>query len=253
LRARRIRRFPEQDFAKTALEQELLVHAQRFEKTLDVPVRDRPLLRPRSRVRPVLQAATVDDHMASVFAPSPWPRLRRREEGQKHTVRPKETDELLGERLRRCPIEVVEDIPAQDPVDAGRFLRKPFLQEGRKLFDEFVGLAIDVLVQILDDELAANLLAEKTEVGPDDRTEVENDGLRPAAQTGDETRERLGRLDRSLGGAGLRLSVFLSTTGEQIREPSTCEPGVYQGQTTCIATSRSLAGGAMLRSNANRF
>ena len=44
----------------------------------------------------------------------------------------------------------------------------------------FADVTIDVLRQILDDDLAAELLAEEADVGADDRTEIEQHRLRRA-------------------------------------------------------------------------
>ena len=68
------------------------------------------------------------------------------------------------------------------------------------------GVPIDVREQILDEHLAAELLAEERDVGADDRAEVEQHrrlGL-AGRQRGEELRERLGRDDRLSATRGRR-------------------------------------------------
>ena len=77
-------------------------------------------------------------------------------------------------------------------------------------------MTVDVLRQVFHDDLAAQLLAKKIDVGADDRTEIEKNWLGARAQTGDETRQHLRWIDGCIRGTSLRLSVFLATTGKQI-------------------------------------
>ena len=104
------------------------------------------------------------------------------EKRQQYAVGTKHPHELIGQRLRRFLIKVVEQVPAQDAVDTARLLREPLHQERRKLVEKTVtDVTVDVLRQIFDDDLAAQLLAKETDVGADDRTKVEEDRLRARA------------------------------------------------------------------------
>ena len=105
-----------------------------------------------------------------------------REKRQQDAVGTKHPHELIGQRLRRFLIKVVEHVPAQDAVDTARLLREPLHQERRKLVEKTVtDVTVDVLRKIFDDDLAAQLLAKETDVGADDRTKVEEDRLRARA------------------------------------------------------------------------
>jgi hypothetical protein len=77
-------------------------------------------------------------------------------------------------------------------------------------------MAVDILRQILDNDFAPKLLAEKADVGAHDRAQIEEHRLRSRAQAGDEASEHLSRMDGSIRGTSLRLSRLLATTGEQI-------------------------------------
>ena len=87
--------------------------------------------------------------------------------------------QLARERLRRGFVEIIEDVPAEDAVDGVVFLREALREKRRERLELALGdVPIDVLEQILDDDLAAKLLAEERDVGADDRAEVEQ---QPAA------------------------------------------------------------------------
>src|SRR6185436_21079978 len=99
-----------------------------------------------------------------------------------------------------------EHIPAKDAVDAGGLLGEPLHQERGQLIEQTVPhMTIDVLRQILDDDLATKLLAEKTDVGTNHGTEIEEYRLRAGTQAGNETRKHLGRVHRCIRGTDLRL------------------------------------------------
>ena len=82
----------------------------------------------------------------------------------------------------------------------------------------FANVTIDVLRQILDDDLAAELLAEEAHVGADDRTEIEEHRLRARAQARDEARQHLRRVHGRIGRTDIGVGVFLTATREQVGE-----------------------------------
>ena len=121
--------------------------------------------------------------------------------------------------LRGFLIQIVEDVPAQDAVDAARSCGNRFDRNAGNWSSMTVtDVTVDVLRQIFDDDLAAELLAEETDVGADDRTESRSTGceraLRPAMKRASTFVGWTGASD----GTSLRLGVFLATTGEQIGE-----------------------------------
>ena len=71
----------------------------------------------------------IDDDVSRVFQPCPRLRLRRTKERQEHALRPEHPCQLFRQRLRRRLIQIVEDIPAQNAVDAARLLRKALQQK----------------------------------------------------------------------------------------------------------------------------
>jgi|SRR6186713_2890215 hypothetical protein len=81
-------------------------------------------------------------------------------------------------------------------------------------------MSIDVLGQVLDDDLAAELFAEEADVRAHDRTEIEQYGLSPRTQARDEARQDF----RGVYGGircrrtGIGIGRFLTATGEQIGE-----------------------------------
>ena len=150
----------------------------------------------RGGIRPVLQVGLIDDDVPRVLGPGAGLRLRRVEKRQQHAVGRRIRTSCSASAFADCLVEIVEQVPAQDAVDAAGLLREALRQERGELLEHaFTDVAIDVLRQILDDDLAAELLAEETDVGADDRTEIEQHRLRARAQAGDETRQHLGRMD----------------------------------------------------------
>ena len=93
-----------------------------------------------------------------------------------------------------------------------RVVRKPRVEECGELIELALGdVAVDVLGKILKADLAADFLAEKSDIRADDRPKIEEHGLRTAAEPCEELLQHLGRLH---GPAGL-LVVF-ATAGKKI-------------------------------------
>src|SRR6185436_4615420 len=123
-------------------------------------------------------------------------------EGEHGTLGTEDARQLLRERLRRRLVEIIEDVPAQDAVDARVGLRESLLEEGGQIGDVPIAhVPIDVLRQVLDEDLAAKLLAEEVDVGPDDRTQIDQDRLFARVQAGKKLPERLRRINRRVGRA----------------------------------------------------
>ena len=195
---------PEKHFAKIALQQELFGDAQRLEHALDVAIRQRPLLAARGRVRAVLKIRLVDDDVPRVFGLARRRRLRGDEKRQQHAVGPQHPRELLGQLLApsSCP-----DSRRRPSTGCRRCCPTPagsasIRNAGKSSSLSFTDVTVDVLGQILDDDLAAELLAEEADVGADDRTEIEQHRLRPRTEAGDETREHFGWVHRGIGRTG---------------------------------------------------
>ena len=127
-------------------------------------------------------------------------------------------------RSAEAPLQVIEDVPAENAVDGSCLLRKARVEEGREIFDlRLVQVPVDVLGEILDENLAAELLAEKCEVGADGRAEIEQHRLRAGAEPGQEPRERAcwldGRIERA--GAGVVSVVVFAPPREEVGESHT--------------------------------
>ncbi len=167
----------------------------------------------------MLKLVRVDDDVPRVLRPRTRLRLRRDEERQQHALGFQDARELLGELLGGVLVQIIEDIPAQDPVDAVGLVRKSFRQGRRQLVElAFTDVSIDVLAQVLDDDLAAELLAEEADVGADDRAEIEQHRLRARTQAANEARQDLRRMYRGIRCTGIGIGGFLTATREQIRE-----------------------------------
>ena len=123
----------------------------------------------------------------------------------------------MRERLRGFPIQVVEDVPAQNAVHAFVFLRKARREKRGQLPGlAFADEAIDVLEDVLDENLAAQFLAEEGDVGADDGTEVEQQRLRLVVQAGEKLGESLGRMRRRVGAALGGVRLVLLPTGKEV-------------------------------------
>ena len=81
-------------------------------------------------------------------------------------------------------------------------------------------MPIDVLENVLDQDLAAQFLAEERDVGPDNRAKIEEQGLRSRveAQAGEKLGERLGWMDRRVAPAISGVRFVLATTGKEVGE-----------------------------------
>ena len=215
---RRLRRgrLAEQHFAQVVLQEELLGDAERLEHPLDVAVQERTLLAAGGGIRTVLQRLSIDDDVFRVRRSVRRLRLHGAELRQQRAVRPEDANEVPGQRLGRRPIDVVEDVPAENAVDAPLLLREARLEERGQLLELALrDVAIDVLEEILDQDLAAKLLAEERDVGADDGAEIEEQRLRPRVQAGEKLGERLGRVrGRIAAVSGVRL--VLAATGEEV-------------------------------------
>ena len=82
--------------------------------------------------------------------------LRGAEEAEQRAVGPQHARQLLGQRLRGRPVEVVDEVPAQDAVDRRGLLREALPQRlGEALGRAGADVAIEIGEQILDEDLAA--------------------------------------------------------------------------------------------------
>ena len=81
-------------------------------------------------------------------------------------------------------------------------------------------MPIDVLENVLDQDLAAQLFAKERDVGPDNRAEIEEQGLRSCveAQAGEKLGERLGWMNRRVAPAIRGVRFVFATTGEEVGE-----------------------------------
>ena len=162
-------RLAEEHLAHRAFQQELFGDPQRLEHPLDVAIRQR--LQP-CRAQPdtagAADCAAIDDDIPRVPRLRAGLRLGGVEEREQRAVRAQNPRQLLRQRRRRRLVEIVEQIPAQDAVDAAGLLRKtPARRDaGRSSSLPSTRLAIDVLRQILDEDLAAELLAEEVTLEP---------------------------------------------------------------------------------------
>ena len=77
-------------------------------------------------------------------------------------------------------------------------------------------MLIDILEEVLDQNLAAQLLAEERDVGADDRTEVEQQRLRFRAQAREKLGERLGGMDGRVGAAVSGVRLVLPFPGKEV-------------------------------------
>ena len=119
----------------------------------------------------------------------------RAEEPHHGAAGPQHAHHLLRERLRGRRLEEVEDVPAQHAVDAAVGLREALRQRRRQPVAR-VGprVLVDLGGEVLDVQLAAEMLAEERDVGADHRAEVDQhrrlvvreraDELRAAPSTG---------------------------------------------------------------------
>src|SRR5262245_45396394 len=77
-------------------------------------------------------------------------------------------------------------------------------------------MPIDVLGQVLDDDLAAELLAKEADVRPDHRTEIEQDWLRPRTQARHESGKDFRRMYGGIRCTSIGIGGFLTAKVEEI-------------------------------------
>ena len=118
-------------------------------------------------------------------------------------------------------VEEIEEVPAQDAVDAGVRMAKALLEGWRQLVGRTgAGMSIDVSEQVFDEELAAEAIAEELDVRADDRPEIQQDRHRLLSERGQESGEPFGGDDRFVAHAGGSAGAFdaISTTGAPLEE-----------------------------------
>src|SRR5206468_9608740 len=112
--------------------------------------------------------------------------------------------QFAGQFLRRGAIQIVDEVPAQDAVDSAGFLWKSFLEKRRQGLERAgTHVPIEIGEQILDEDLASQLLAEEADVAADDRTEVDEYRCFARRQARQELAQRLGREHRIVVGRQL--------------------------------------------------
>ncbi len=195
----------------------MLGDADRLEHPLDVSVHQRPLLPARGGVRAVLEGLAIDHDVLRVRRRRARRGLRGAELRQQRPVGSKNPHELPCQRLRRLPIEVIENVPAQNSIDAFLVLREALTEKRGKLLElPFRDVPIDVLEEILDDDLAAELLAEERDIGADDRAKIEQQRLRSRVETREKLGERLGGMSGRVGAAVSGVRLVLPFTREEV-------------------------------------
>src|SRR6185503_7392361 len=119
----------------------------------------------------------------------------RAEESEQRAVGLEQAGQLDRERLRRRRVQVIDQIPREDAVDAACGLHEAFGEKRRKVSRRAsTDVPLEVGVQILDEYLAAQRLAEKGQVRPDDGTQVEQHRRVQRGERPEELLQRLGRL-----------------------------------------------------------
>src|SRR5438874_1435666 len=119
-------------------------------------------------------------------------RLRRAEEAEQRSIGAEHARQLRGELLRRLAVEVVDNVPAQNAVHPAIGLREAPLEKGRqRLKRALARVPVEVGENVLDEDLAAQLLAEEADVAADDRAEIEEDRRFARGQRRQELAERL--------------------------------------------------------------
>ena len=138
------------------------------------------------------------------------------EESKQRAVGPQHPRQLRRELLRRGAVEIIDHVPAQDAVDRPFFLRKALLEERRQMLERVrADMAIDVGENVLDKNLATELLAEKAHVAPDDRAKIQQHRRFACCQRGEKFLEGFGGENRIVGGdrrRSLRTYVRLALT-----------------------------------------
>src|SRR5947199_8160536 len=144
---------------------------QAGEEIVDVAVLQDRSPAARAHVEAIAQARLVLDEILGVA------RLARRagaEEPEQRAARAQHADQLPGQCASRVWIEIVEDVPAQHRVDALVAQREARRHEIRQLIERTLeSVAIEVGVQILDVDLAADPLAHERDVRSDHRSQID--------------------------------------------------------------------------------
>src|SRR5262249_2172741 len=113
---------------------------------------------------------------------------------------PQQPRALRGELLRGCRREVIDDIPAEDAVDAAARLPESLFEECRELVGTpLARMAFDVSEDVLDEDLASELLAGKCDVAAEDGPQMDEDGRLTRRDRAEEFAQRFGRKGRILG------------------------------------------------------
>src|SRR5205085_230593 len=115
------------------------------------------------------------------------------------------------------PIEVVENVPAENAIDAGLLLCEALTEERGQILElAFRDVPIDVLEEILDEDLAAKLFTEERHVRADDRSEVEQQRLRARVQAREKLGERLGGMNGRVGAAVSGVGLVLPFARKEV-------------------------------------
>ena len=86
----------------------------------------------------------------------------------------KHAHDLLGQGLSRVLVKEVEEVPAEDAVDAGIRMPEARLEQAGKCVERTgFRVPIEIPDEVLDEQLAAEAVAEELDIGADDRTKVD--------------------------------------------------------------------------------
>src|SRR5262249_27773142 len=152
----RLRGLAKEDLAEVVLQEKRVGDAEAREQPDDVAIQEDRLTAAQRRVRAMLEVHVVHDDELRVAR---LPRHGRAEKAQQRAVGPQQARELRRELLRRRTVEIVDHVPAQDPVDGRILLRKALLEKRGQLLERVrAHVAIDVRENVLDENLAAKLL-----------------------------------------------------------------------------------------------
>jgi hypothetical protein len=138
----------------------------------------------------VFERLVVDDEIPRVFLARHGDGGKEREE---RATGLEEPGHFARQRLRRALVEVVEDVPAEDAVEAGIGLGEAGLEELRQLFGPVLPrVLLEVRVDVLDEELAAQAFTEIVDVAADNGAEVEQHRSLAMLERREEPAERFG-------------------------------------------------------------
>ena len=185
----------EEDLPHAGLQEHGLEDLEPGEHDVDVAVLQHPSPGARGRIVAAAKVRLVLEEKLRVA----WiVRRASAEEPEEHAARTQNPHQLSGQCGGGHRREVVEDIPAQHGVDARRPHGQPPGQErGQQVEPTLMDVPIDVVVEILDVDLATDALAQERDVRADHRAEIHDLGVvRPREQEIEEARERLARVHR---------------------------------------------------------